>query len=254
MRFTLLGTGTSQGVPVIGCSCAVCISKDKKDKRLRTAALVESDNTTLVIDCGPDFRQQMLRANVQKLEALLMTHEHSDHIAGVEDLRSFQFRQGHPMPVYATHAVQASLKQRYHYAFSENLYPGSVQVDLKTISKEQPFSIGDIDIVPIEINHGSINILGYRFKDITYLTDCKSIDSVEIEKVKGTRILILDALHHSEHHAHLNLKQALALVEELKPEQAYFVHMSHNMGKTKDINKTLPNGVKLAWDGLSFEF
>ena len=254
MRFTLLGTGTSQGVPVIGCFCPVCISTDKKDKRLRTSALVESEDTTIVIDCGPDFRQQMLRENVQKLDAVLMTHEHSDHIAGIEELRSFQFRQGKAMPIYATPPVQTSLKQRYDYAFFDKPYPGAVQLDLKTISKNEPFKIGDIDILPIEVNHGSIQVLGFRFKDVSYVTDCKSIDSEGFQKLKNSRILILDALHHNEHHAHLTLKQALEIVAELKPEQTYFVHMSHLMGKHKEVNKTLPKGVQLAWDGLQFEF
>lgn len=250
MVFTILGSGTSQGVPVIGCRCEVCLSKDKKDKRLRTAALVSNESVNIAIDCGPDFREQMLKAKVSHLNAVLLTHEHSDHIAGIEDLRPFQFRQKQNMPVYATLAVQASLKQRYHYAFFENLYPGAVQMDLKTISKDQAFQIETLDIMPIELNHGEIKVLGFRINDLSYLTDCKSIADDEFKKIKGTRILILDALHHTEHHSHLSLKEALEIVVAVKPEQAYFVHASHNMGKTKDINKTLPKGVKLAWDGL----
>lgn len=253
MIFTILGSGTSQGVPVIGCRCEVCLSKDKKDKRLRTAALVSKEGVNIAIDCGPDFREQMLRAKVSHLNAVLLTHEHSDHIAGIEDLRPFQFRQNQPMPVYATHAVQASLKQRYHYAFFETLYPGAVQMDLKTISKDQAFQIENIDIIPIELNHGEIKVLGFRFNDLSYLTDCKSISSVEFKKIKGTRVLILDALHHTEHHSHLSVKDALEIVAEVKPEQAYFVHASHNMGKTRDVNKTFPKEVKLAWDGLKIE-
>jgi phosphoribosyl 1,2-cyclic phosphate phosphodiesterase len=254
MLFTLLGSGTSQGVPVIGCRCEVCLSKDKKDKRLRTSALISSENTNICIDCGPDFRAQMLSTKVPHLNAVLLTHEHSDHIAGLEDLRSFQFRQHQAIPIYATPSVQTSVKQRYAYAFEENPYPGSVQINLKTISKNTAFSIDGIPIQPIELNHGRITVLGFRFNDLTYLTDCKSIDSIEFEKIKGSRFLILDALHYTEHHAHLSVKEALEIVAELRPEHTYFVHMSHNIGKNKVVNKTLPKGVKLAWDGLTIAF
>jgi phosphoribosyl 1,2-cyclic phosphate phosphodiesterase len=253
MIFTILGSGTSQGVPVIGCNCEVCLSSDKKDKRLRTAALISKDDINIAIDCGPDFREQMLRAQVSHLNAVLMTHEHSDHIAGIEDLRPFQFRQKQAMPVYATPTVQTSLKQRYDYAFREMPYPGAVQIDMKTISKDKAFQIEGIDILPIELDHGEIMVLGFRIQDLSYLTDCKSISSDELKKVKGSRILILDALHHTEHHSHLSVREALEIVAEVKPEQAYFVHMNHNIGKAKDVNKTLPKGVKLAWDGLSIK-
>jgi phosphoribosyl 1,2-cyclic phosphate phosphodiesterase len=253
MIFTILGSGTSQGVPVIGCNCEVCLSSDKKDKRLRTAALISKDDINIAIDCGPDFREQMLRAQVSHLNAVLMTHEHSDHIAGIEDLRPFQFRQKQAMPVYATPAVQTSLKQRYDYAFREMPYPGAVQIDMKTIAKDKAFQIEGIDILPIELDHGEIMVLGFRIQDLSYLTDCKSISSDELKKVKGSRILILDALHHTEHHSHLSVREALEIVAEVKPEQAYFVHMNHNIGKAKDVNKTLPKGVKLAWDGLQIE-
>jgi phosphoribosyl 1,2-cyclic phosphate phosphodiesterase len=254
MRLTLLGSGTSQGVPVIGCICAVCTSKDKRDKRLRTSAWIADDNFSVAIDCGPDFRQQMLREKVEHIDAVLMTHEHSDHIAGIEELRSFQFRQRRPMPIYATPSVQNSLKQRYDYAFFENPYPGAVQLNLHTIDVNIPFYINQKRIVPLDINHGSINVLGFRFGELTYITDCKSISSIELEKIKGTQYLILDALHHQEHHAHMTLQQALAIVETIKPKNAYFVHMSHLMGKHKDVNKALPKGVQLAWDGLVIDF
>jgi phosphoribosyl 1,2-cyclic phosphate phosphodiesterase len=253
MIFTLLGSGTSQGIPVIGCPCEVCLSKDKKDKRLRTAALVSTGNINIAIDCGPDFREQMLRDRVMHLNAVLMTHEHSDHIAGIEDLRPFQFRQKQAMPIYATLAVQESLRRRYDYAFRETPYPGAVQMDLKTISPNKNFQIEGIDIIPIELDHGEIKVLGFRFKDLSYLTDCKSISSEELKKVKGSRILILDALHYTEHHSHMSVKEALEVVAEVKPEQAYFVHMNHNIGRAKDVNKTLPKNVKLAWDGLKIE-
>lgn len=215
---------------------------------------VIQNTSNIVIDCGPDFRAQMLRAGVTHVEAVLITHEHADHIAGIEDLRPFQFRQGHALPVYATPSVQMLLKKRYEYAFLETLYPGAVQMDLRTISKNEAFKVGDWDIQPIEVNHGEINVLGFRFDDLTYITDCKSIEYIEFKKIIGSRILVLDALHHTEHHSHMNLQQALEVVEMVKPEQAYFVHTNHTMGLHNIVNRSLPKGVSLAWDGLSFAF
>jgi phosphoribosyl 1,2-cyclic phosphate phosphodiesterase len=257
-RFTFLGTGTSSGVPVIGCSCAVCTSDDPRDKRLRTSALLSIDNqgitTNIVIDAGPDFRQQMLREKIKDISAVLYTHEHSDHTAGLDDIRPFNFLQQHPMPLYADPSVQATLKARFDYAFTENPYPGAPQLKLNTINKNDLITINSIDIQPIEIMHGNLPILGFRCADLTYITDCKTIENAELNKIRGTKILILDALHHKEHHSHLNLNQALEIVAEIKPERAYFTHCSHNMGKIKDINKTLPKGVELSYDGLSFLF
>jgi phosphoribosyl 1,2-cyclic phosphate phosphodiesterase len=257
-RFTFLGTGTSQGVPVIGCQCAVCTSDDPRDNRLRTSALLTIDNqgdtTNIVIDAGPDFRQQMLRERIENIEAILFTHEHSDHIAGLDDVRPFNFRQNRPMPLYADPSVQKALKTRFDYAFAENPYPGAPRLELITISKNELITIKGIEIQPIEVMHGSLPILGFRCDTLTYITDCKTIETNELEKIKGTKILILDALHHNEHHSHLNLKEALELVAILKPERAYFIHCSHNIGKAADINPTLPEGVELAYDGLSFLF
>jgi phosphoribosyl 1,2-cyclic phosphate phosphodiesterase len=257
-RFTFLGTGTSSGVPVIGCTCDVCMSDDPRDKRLRTSGLLTIENqaitTNIVIDTGPDFRQQMLREGVNDITAVLYTHEHSDHTAGLDDIRPFNFRQKRPMPLYADPSVQKALKARFDYAFSENPYPGAPQLELITINKNDLIRINNVEIKPIEIMHGNLPILGFRCADLTYITDCKSIEKEELEKIKGTKILILDALHHSEHHAHLNLLQALEIVAEIQPERAYFIHCSHHMGRTEDINKILPNGVELAYDGLSFLF
>jgi phosphoribosyl 1,2-cyclic phosphate phosphodiesterase len=257
-RFTFLGTGTSQGVPVIGCQCAVCTSDDPRDNRLRTSALLTIDNqgdtTNIVIDAGPDFRQQMLRERIENIEAILFTHEHSDHIAGLDDVRPFNFRQNRPMPLYTDPSVQKALKTRFDYAFAENPYPGAPRLELITISKNELITIKGIEIQPIEVMHGSLPILGFRCDTLTYITDCKTIETNELEKIKGTKILILDALHHNEHHSHLNLKEALELVAILKPERAYFIHCSHNIGKAADINPTLPEGVELAYDGLSFLF
>ncbi len=257
-RFTFLGTGTSQGVPVIGCRCEVCTSDDPRDNRLRCSALITIDYqdivTNIVIDTGPDFRQQMLRAHVTDIDAVLYTHEHSDHTAGLDDVRPFNFRQRHPMPLYATPAVQTALRTRFDYAFAENPYPGAPQLDLITINKNDSIRINNSDVQPIGIMHGALPILGFRIGDLTYITDCKSIEPEEMAKIEGTKILILDALHHNEHHAHLNLTQALDIVNHVKPERAYFIHCSHHMGKAADVNPTLPDGVELAYDGLSFEF
>ncbi|MDZ7876439.1 MAG: MBL fold metallo-hydrolase [Saprospiraceae bacterium] len=257
-RFTFLGTGTSQGVPVIGCICNVCTSDDPRDKRLRCSALLTIENegitTNIVIDTGPDFRQQMLREKINDLTAVLYTHEHSDHTAGLDDIRPFNFRQKRSMPLYADPSVQKALKARFDYAFSENPYPGVPQLDLITINKNDLITINNVAIQPIEVMHGNLPILGFRCGDLTYITDCKSIEPAEMEKIRGTKILILDALHHQEHHAHLNLNQALDIVTELQPEQAYFIHCSHHIGRIADINEALPTGVALAYDGLSFVF
>jgi phosphoribosyl 1,2-cyclic phosphate phosphodiesterase len=257
-RFTFLGTGTSQGVPVIGCSCGVCTSDDPRDNRLRCSGLISVDNqgitTNIVIDAGPDFRQQLLRTPISHLDGILFTHEHSDHTAGLDDVRPFNFRQKRAMPLYATPSVQTALKAHFDYAFAENPYPGAPQLELITINKNDVITINDCVIQPIEVMHGSLPILGFRFDTLTYITDCKTIDNQEFEKIRGTKILILDALHHNEHHAHLNLQQALDIVAEVKPERAYFIHCSHHMGRAADINPTLPEGVELAYDGLSFLF
>ncbi len=257
-RFTFLGTGTSQGVPVIGCTCDVCISDDPRDNRLRASGLISIDNqgitTNILIDAGPDFRQQCLRAKIKSLDAILFTHEHSDHTAGLDDVRPFNFRQNRAMPLYATPSVLSDLKTRFAYAFAENPYPGSPKFELNSINKNELILINNLTIKPIEIMHGNLPILGFRIADLTYITDCKTIEKVEFKKIKGTKILILDALHYHEHHAHLNVEQALEIVAEIKPEKAYFIHCSHHIGKAEEVNKSLPKGVELAFDGLSFLF
>ncbi len=251
LRFTFLGTGTSQGVPVIGCTCAVCTSDDPRDNRLRTSGMVTFQGKNVVIDTGPDFRQQMLRANVDDVAAILFTHDHNDHTAGLDDVRPLNFRHKKQMPVYATPSVQRSLMARFGYAFGENPYPGAPRLVFETISKAQNFRIVGLDIQPIEVWHGdTLPILGFRFEDITYITDCKSIQLEELEKIKGTKTLILNALHHNEHHSHLNLKEALAMIEKIQPEQTFLTHISHSMGQYEDVQKILPQNVALAYDGL----
>ncbi len=253
MKVTILGTGTSQGVPVIACSCEVCQSADSSDKRLRVSAFVEVDGVNIVIDTGPDFRQQMLAANVQTLDAVLFTHEHKDHTAGLDDVRAFNFKQKKDMEVFADARVQAALKMEFSYIFAENKYPGIPMVHLNEISKESTFTVNGVKITPIESLHHKLPVLGFRIKDFTYITDAKTISSEEKRKLKGTKVLILNALRREEHISHLNLEQALELIEEIQPEQAYLTHISHLFGKHHDIEKELPDGVNVAYDGLNFK-
>ncbi len=252
MKVTFLGTGTSQGVPVIGCDCEVCTSTDPKDNRLRTSAMVEWNGKTIIIDAGPDFRQQLLRAHVSDVSAILMTHEHNDHIIGLDDVRPLNFKHRKHMPVYAEPRVQEELKTRFAYIFDEIPYPGAPRIILKNIDNQSDIVIDEILIKPIRAMHGTLPVFGFRFGDFTYLTDIKSIAPEDLAKVNGTKFLAIDALHHSEHHSHLNLEQALALIEIIQPEQAYLIHISHRMGLAEKVNGTLPKGVKLAFDGLSF--
>ena len=253
MKVTFLGTGTSQGIPIIGCDCEVCQSEDARDKRLRPSILISHETMNLAIDAGPDFRQQMLRAGVRDLEAVLLTHEHNDHMIGLDDVRPFNFRSKRHMPIYATLQVQEQLRIRFAYIFSPNSYPGIPRLELKTITKGQAFEIGGLSILPIEVLHGQLPVLGFRFGDFSYVTDAKTISPESLDLLAGTRILVLNALHHKEHYAHLNLEQALAMIRQINPEQAYLTHMSHRMGLSSEISKQLPHSVHLAYDGLELE-
>lgn len=250
MKVTFLGTGTSQGVPVIACACKVCSSDNKKDKRLRSSILIESDNTNIVIDTGPDFRYQMLRQGVQKLDGVVFTHEHKDHIAGLDDIRAFNYKQQEAMDLYATESVQHSLKREFYYVFAEFKYPGIPQLNLHSISKDEAFTIGDIDLTPIEVLHYKLPVLGFRIKDFTYITDAKTISDEELEKVKGTKTLVLNALQKQTHISHLTFDEAIALAEKIKPERTFFTHISHRMGLHAEISRELPSNIYLAYDGL----
>ena len=251
LEIILTGTGTSQGVPVIGCDCEVCTSMDERDKRLRTAALICYGDRRIAIDCGPDFRQQMLRTGTQNLDAILLTHEHNDHIIGMDDVRPFNFQNWTDMPVYCTPRVQQSLRQRFSYVFaSENRYPGAPMVQLHSISKDSPFEVAGMKVQPVEVMHGKMPVLGFRIHDFAYLTDVRSIAPAELEKLDGIRFLVLSALHRKEHHSHLNLDQALELAAQLGPEQAFLTHISHRMGRHEDVQRELPENVILGYDGL----
>lgn len=253
MKFTFLGTGTSQGVPVITCKCAVCQSQNSKDNRTRTSLMIQSKTTTVVIDTGPDFRSQMLRENVQDLDAVLFTHGHKDHVAGLDDIRPFNYLLNKTIDVYAEERVQQTLKREFGYAFEAQQYPGAPQIKLHT-TDETPFYIGDIPFIPIRVMHKTLPVLGFRIGDFTYITDANFIADEELEKIKGTKYLVLNALRKEIHYSHFNLEQALEIVKKIQPEHAYFTHVSHHLGLHEVVEKELPNHVHLAYDGLMINY
>lgn len=252
MKITFLGTGTSQGVPLIGCQCIVCKSTDAKDKRTRTSILVETLGKTLAVDCGPDFRQQFLRENILKLDAVLLTHEHKDHLAGLDEVRAFNYLQKKAMPVYATERVQQAIKREYAYIFEEPSYPGIPKINLHTIGLHK-FSAEGVEVVPIEVMHHLMPVHGFRFGNFTYITDANYISEKEKGKIKGSEVLVLNALRREEHISHYTLAQALELIEELKPKKAFLTHISHQLGKHEEVEKELPSNVRIAYDGLVVE-
>ena len=252
MRVTFLGTGTSQGVPVIGCDCPVCKSMDFRDKRFRTSIHLEVGGQSFVIDSGPDFRLQMLRESILRLDALIFTHEHKDHTAGMDDIRPYNFRQNSNIPIYGTLPVINQLKAEFAYVFSENKYPGAPGVEVNEIGNS-PFDINGVTVVPIQVYHHKLPVFGYRIADFTYITDANYIPDVEIEKIRGTRVLVLNALQINAHISHFNLGEALEMVDRIQPEQAYFTHISHRLGLSQEIEKSLPPNVSLAYDGLKIQ-
>jgi len=249
LNITILGTGTSTGVPMIACPCEVCASTNPKDKRLRSSILVQSETTTFVVDTTPDFRQQMLRIRNKKLDAVLFTHPHKDHTAGLDDVRAYNFFSHQAMNVYANSLTEEALKREFAYVFSDKRYPGIPELNLNTID-ETPFFIGDIKVIPIQVWHYKMPVYGFRFGNFTYITDANRIDENEKLKIKGSEVLVLNALRKEDHISHFTLQQAVDLVQELEVPTAYFTHISHQLGKHDDVNAILPKGIELAYDGL----
>jgi phosphoribosyl 1,2-cyclic phosphate phosphodiesterase len=250
LKVYFLGTGTSQGIPVIGSNHPVCHSTDFKDKRLRVSVWISWDEHSYVVDCGPDFRQQMLASKCQKVDGILFTHEHADHTSGLDDIRPFNFRQGE-IPIYAHNRVIANLKERFDYIFkTENRYPGAPSVKTIEVVNNEPFQIGNKVAIPINVMHGNLQVFGYRIDDFAYLTDVKTIDDIEILKLKNLKVLVINALREEHHFSHLNLEEALALIELVQPKKTYLTHISHVFGFHEEVQKKLPENVFLAYDNL----
>ncbi len=254
MKVTFLGTGTSQGIPFIGCLCPVCTSANRKDNRLRSAIWIETPEASIVIDSGPDFRYQMLRAKVHKLDAIIYTHGHKDHIAGLDDIRPYNFFTNRPVAVYATEETQQALRREFQYIFSLPTYPGIPQIDMKTINADEPFFINGLKITPIRVLHFKLEVLGYRIGDFTYITDANYIADEEMEKAKGSKALVLNALRHEPHVSHYTLKEAMEVAGILGADDTYFTHISHQLGLHDVVDSGLPYGMHLAYDGLVLEF
>jgi phosphoribosyl 1,2-cyclic phosphate phosphodiesterase len=249
VKITFLGTGTSQGVPVIACDCDTCLSDDPKDSRLRAALLVETSSNIFVIDAGPDFRQQMLNAKVKKVDAIFLTHEHKDHIAGMDDLRAFNYKSQAAIDIYAEERVQQAVKKEYAYVFSENKYPGIPKMELHNIDTYN-ISLQDDIIIPLRLFHYRLPILGFRIGDMAYITDANYIPEDTREKLIGVKYLVINALRKEKHISHFSLGEALTFIEEVSPRKAYITHIGHQMGRHADVNRELPANVTLAWDGL----
>lgn len=247
-----MGTGTSSGVPMIACDCQVCSSSDKKDKRLRSSILVQSATTTLVVDTGPDFRYQMLRAQVKNLDAVLFTHPHKDHLAGLDDVRAFNYLLQRPIDVYADSLTEEAVRRDFYYAFTDTKYPGIPELNMHTINME-PFVVGDIPVIPVQVWHMRMPVLGFRFGDFTYITDANRIDAAEREKIKGSQVLVLNALRREKHISHFTLDEAVEVIRELGIPQAYLTHISHQLGLHAEVEASLPAGIHLAYDGLQLQ-
>lgn len=252
MKVTFLGTGTSQGVPVIACPCIVCASKDPRDNRLRSSILIESEAGNIVIDTTPDFRYQMLRAKVKHLEAVLITHSHKDHIAGMDDIRAFNYFQQRSIDIYATQFSQEVIIREFAYAFADFKYPGIPEINLRTITDE-PFTVNGLKFIPVNVLHHKMPVMGFRFGDFTYITDANYIPEEDKEKIKGSKVLVLNALRREKHISHFTLDEAIELGKELGVPQVYLTHISHQLGLHQEVSETLPKGTALAYDGLTVE-
>ncbi len=249
MSVTFLGTGTSTGVPVVACDCQVCTSKDPRDHRLRTSVMIEIGNHKYVIDCGPDFRYQMIREQVDDISAIIFTHGHRDHIAGLDDVRAFNYVLNKTVDIYATEKVIDSINKEFPYILKEKRFFGAPQLHFHII-KNKPFQINGHTFTPVEVLHHKMPVLGFRIRDFTYITDASHIDQAEIEKIKGSKVMVINALRKSKHISHFSLEEALAVIEEVQPQQAWITHLSHFIGLHEEINRTLPDNVALAYDGL----
>lgn len=253
MKVTFLGTGTSQGVPVISCKCAVCTSSDPRNRRLRSAVWIEVDGTSIVVDTGPDFRYQMLRSKVDTLDAVLFTHSHKDHIAGLDDIRAYNYFQQRAMDIYATPDTQEALRKEFGYIFENSDYPGIPKIDMHTIGSNSSFFINGVEIIPIKVMHYKMEVLGFRIKDFTYITDANFIAPEELEKIRGSKAIVLNALRHQQHVSHYTLSEAVEVAHAVGAGQTYFTHISHQLGLHEEVNATLPDGMVLAHDCLVFE-
>lgn len=252
MRITFLGTGTSQGVPVIGCKCEVCTSADPRDRRLRSSVMVETRGLRLVIDAGPDFRTQMLRENINRLDALLITHGHKDHIGGLDDVRPFNYLMRKPVEVYAAARVHDDIRRDFFYAFEEDRYPGIPEFNLHTIDNI-PFKIGSVEVIPVEVDHYQLKVLGFRIREFAYITDASHIPDSEWGKLRDLEILVINALRMEPHISHFSLPEALEVISELRPRRAFLTHISHRLGRHAKVSGSLPQGVWLAYDGLKID-
>lgn len=258
MEIEFLGTGTSQGVPMVACTCAVCTSPDPMDQRLRSSALVRyrpanAPQVQLLIDAGPDMRQQMLRADVRSLDAVLLTHEHMDHVSGIDDLRGFNFAQQRPMDVYANMDTLGAVRRVFHYAFTQHKYPGVPELELHALTAGVPLQVAGVPVLPVEVMHYHMPVLAFRIGGLAYVTDAKTIHAEQRKLLYGADVLVLNALRRTPHVAHFDLAEALTMIQELRPRQAYLTHMSHLMGRHAEVQAELPQGVSLAHDGLKVE-
>jgi phosphoribosyl 1,2-cyclic phosphate phosphodiesterase len=252
MVVTLLGTGTSSGVPLIGCECEVCRSVDFRDKRLRSSIHIAVNGRSLIVDTGPDFRQQVLRLNLKEVDAVLFTHEHKDHTAGLDEIRAYNFRSGRDIPLYGRPSVLAQLQREFAYIFAEHKYPGVPRVRINEIGNE-PFDVFGVQVIPIEVMHHKLPVYGFRIGDFTYLTDLNFIPDQELIKVAGTKILVLDALQRQPHISHFTLDQAVEVAMRIGAERTYFTHISHKLGLHSEVEKELPTGIRLGYDGMQIK-